>query len=202
MSTTHACRDVPASGHAGVRADAAAKKTAHHPRAPDARPCAGRERGAGNAAVNAACRPQADARRALDHEDELFGALLGGAVDDRRAPLLMAPLQMPDAGTAGEAQAGGGASAMLIWLTLEPELARPLAAAPADGMAMTLLLPKLGAVDARFAPLKPDGWDIALRFNPDVWSSLAQHRERCRHALRQRLACRVRLSFARRDTDV
>ena len=66
-------------------------------------------------------------------------------------------------------------------------------------VAMTLLLPKLGEVDARLSATgNGNGWDINLRFAPQALLMMAPHQERCRESLRRRLACQVRLRFEQR----
>ncbi|URQ61341.1 type III secretion system HrpP C-terminal domain-containing protein [Pantoea alhagi] len=87
---------------------------------------------------------------------------------------------------------------MALWQPLEAELGR-IADRQLDGpVAMTLLLPRLGAVDARLQHLPAGGWDIALRFSPAALNALEAHQERCRQALRRRMASRVRLRFEQR----
>ncbi|CAI1074368.1 Uncharacterised protein [Serratia rubidaea] len=99
--------------------------------------------------------------------------------------------------TATPASSGAGAP-MALWQPLENELDRALVNPPAGPVSVTLLLPRLGDVDARLQALPAGGWDIALRFAPAALDALAAHEERCRHSLRRRLACRVRLRFEQR----
>lgn len=217
MSATHGktgvIRQDAAVNGAGPhsRPEASVKSTGLHSRPEAAKSAPGHSRSAGarHEAARASDaralggRPPANAKRVLDNEDELFSALLGSARDERQTPFPSPVVMTLGAGATDVAPTPADRTepAMLLWRALEPELAASLAQPFAEGMAMTLLLPRLGAVDARFTPLTAGGWDIALRFNPAVWRMLAPHRERCRHALGRRLACRVRLSFARGEVD-
>lgn len=89
--------------------------------------------------------------------------------------------------------------AMKLWYQLEPELGEALAEQPDGPLSLTLLLPKLGEVDARMARLTTGpGWDISLGFAPEALEKLSPYHDRCRESLRRRMACRVRLSFERR----
>ncbi|MCU7369212.1 type III secretion system HrpP C-terminal domain-containing protein [Pantoea stewartii] len=87
---------------------------------------------------------------------------------------------------------------MALWQPLENELDRALVNPPAGPVSVTLLLPRLGDVDARLQAMPRGGWDIALRFSPAALDALAVYEERCRHSLRRRLACQVRLRFEQR----
>ncbi|MDU4092022.1 MAG: hypothetical protein E7H57_01905 [Pantoea sp.] len=91
------------------------------------------------------------------------------------------------------------AAPMALWQPLEAELGCIADRQPDGPVAMTLLLPRLGAVDARLQHLPAGGWDIALRFSPAALNALEAHQERCRQALRRRMACRVRLRFEQRE---
>lgn len=91
-----------------------------------------------------------------------------------------------------------GGAPLALWQPLEAELGRIADRQPDGPVAMTLLLPRLGAVDARLQHLPAGGWDIALRFSPSALGALEAHQERCRQALRRRLASRVRLRFEQR----
>lgn len=102
----------------------------------------------------------------------------------------------PHAAATPESAASG--APMALWQPLENELDRALVNPPAGPVSVTLLLPRLGDVDARLQALPAGGWDIALRFAPAALEALAAHEERCRHSLRRRLACRVRLRFEQR----
>lgn len=92
------------------------------------------------------------------------------------------------------------APAMASWHQLEPSLNEVIEKQPSGPVSMTLLLPKLGEVDARLSG-QPGGagWDISLRFAPQALAMMAPHHERCRESLRRRMACRVRLRFEQRE---
>lgn len=92
----------------------------------------------------------------------------------------------------------GSGMPMARWQPLENELERLLNNHPTGPVSVTLLLPRLGDVDARLQALPSGGWDIALRFAPAALDALAAYEERCSHSLRRRLACRVRLRFEQR----
>lgn len=89
------------------------------------------------------------------------------------------------------------ASPARVWQQLEPPLCAMVEKQPAGPVAMTLLLPLLGEVDARLSPFAA-GWDISLRFAPAAMNMMAAHQERCRESLRRRMACAVRLRFEQR----
>lgn len=89
------------------------------------------------------------------------------------------------------------ASPARAWQQLEPPLCAMVEKQPAGPVAMTLLLPLLGEVDARLSPFAA-GWDISLRFAPAAMNMMAAHQERCRESLRRRMACAVRLRFEQR----
>jgi len=89
------------------------------------------------------------------------------------------------------------ASPVRAWQQLEPPLCGMVEKQPAGPVAMTLLLPLLGEVDARLPPFAA-GWDISLRFAPPAMNMMAAHQERCRASLRRRMACAVRLRFEQR----
>ena len=99
------------------------------------------------------------------------------------------------------AHSAPAAAPMALWQPLETELGRIVDRQPDGPVAMTLLLPRLGAVDARLQHLPAGGWDIALRFSPAALNALEAHQERCRQALRRRMACRVRLRFEQREAE-
>ncbi|WP_053115664.1 type III secretion system HrpP C-terminal domain-containing protein [Winslowiella iniecta] len=132
-------------------------------------------------------------------EASLFSELLGG----QSAPTLA----MAGAGYDGStglysptARASEShAPAMAVWHQLEPSLSAELEKQPPGPVSMTLLLPKLGEVDARLSSLPTGaGWDISLRFAPQALAMIAPHHERCRESLRRRMACRIRLRFEQR----
>lgn len=96
---------------------------------------------------------------------------------------------------------GASASSMALWKPLENALLEQIGKAPPGGpLSMTLLLPKLGEVDARIGPLTGgNGWDIRLGMNQRALAMIASHQERCRESLRRRMECPVRLRFERRE---
>ncbi|WP_345831118.1 type III secretion system HrpP C-terminal domain-containing protein [Erwinia sp. HDF1-3R] len=184
---------------------------------PDARaarlpePAAGQKRGAPSPASRsqeraASGRPasRSEFRRPSEEEDDLFSALLEKG-DDVMMPLLTLngggsdPQQnfTPMAETATPS----APPAMALWQEIEPALASSLTGIPPGEMMLTLMLPKLGNVDAQMAALPGGGWDIALRLESGAWQALLPHQERCRLSLRQRMACRVRLRVERRQPD-
>lgn len=101
--------------------------------------------------------------------------------------------------TSDEPSVAHTSNPMVIWQQLETSLTDALAKQPASTVSLTLLLPKLGEVDARLSRLSGEaGWDISLRFTSQVLTILAPHHERCRESLRRRMASRVRLNFEQR----
>lgn len=143
---------------------------------------------------------RAESKRPSREEDALFSALLEG--EDAMLPVLT--LQQ-----GGDQQQGFSAQAtpensstppaMALWQEIETALNQALENEPPAEMTLTLMLPKLGNVDAQMSALAGGGWAIALRLQPAAWQALLPHQERCRFSLRQRLACRVSLRFERRD---
>lgn len=121
-------------------------------------------------------------------DGNLFSILMGH--DTSSLPSAPHPTATPES-------AGAGVP-MARWQPLENELERILINPPAGPVSVTLLLPRLGDVDARLQALPSGGWDIALRFAPAALEALATYEERCRHSLRRRLACQVRLRFEQR----
>lgn len=128
----------------------------------------------------------------------LFSALLD--TPPAPLPLSIGVTELPTQPRFAPSAASGtsGAAPMALWQPLEAELGRVVDRQPDGPVAMTLLLPRLGEVDARMQPLTAGGWDIALRFSPSALGALEAHQERCRQALRRRMACRVRLRFEQR----
>jgi len=90
---------------------------------------------------------------------------------------------------------------MAMWQEVETDLLAATEQRQPGEMALTLILPKLGHVEARFSALAAGGWDIALQLQPSAWRALLPHQERCRLSLRQRMGCRVRLRFERRAAE-
>ncbi|WP_213989501.1 type III secretion system HrpP C-terminal domain-containing protein [Sodalis sp. dw_96] len=145
--------------------------------------------------------PHRDNARSAGEDDELFSQLL--TLDPPRepaAPFNPGFFNSPAAsGAPDDTGAGQGISPTALWQALEPELAATLAGQPAGLVLITLLLPKLGEVDARMSPLPPAGWDIALRLEPSAWTALEPYHEHCRRSLKRRLAGRVKLRFEQRE---
>ncbi|WP_158783752.1 type III secretion system HrpP C-terminal domain-containing protein [Pantoea sp. BAV 3049] len=144
--------------------------------------------------------PRFEPRRPTREEDDLFSSLLDS--DDVMSPLLA----FNDAGSDQqqgfsqlEESVGSAPPAMAMWQEIEPALADAMSSQPPGEMQLTLILPKLGHVDAWMSALPAGGWDIALHLQPAAWQALLPHQERCRFSLRQRMACRVRLRFERRE---
>ena len=157
-----------------------------------------RERSQPGASGGAAKRPSEPA--AASPDGMLFSALLDIAPT---APAFCVEGVVPQAQVqprqSQAAEHGApGAAPLALWQPLEAELGRITDRQPDGPVAMTLLLPRLGSVDARLQPLPAGGWDIALRFSPAAFSALEAHQERCRQALRRRMASRVRLRFEQR----
>lgn len=128
----------------------------------------------------------------------LFSALLDIAPTPPAFSTGGVELQVQPRHTHATEHSAPGAAPMALWQPLEAELGRITDRQPDGPVAMTLLLPRLGAVDARLQHLPAGGWDIALRFSPAALGALEAHQERCRQALRRRMASRVRLRFEQR----
>lgn len=135
-------------------------------------------------------------------EASLFSQLLGEA-EPSPLPTGAAYFDWASGNPSIAAQAAESAPpAMAVWQQLEPSITDALAKQPRGPLSMTLLLPKLGEVDARMANLPTGaGWDISLRFAPQALAMIAPHHERCRESLRRRMACRVRLRFEQRGGE-
>ena len=132
-------------------------------------------------------------------EASLFSQLLEG---DSKPAMLMGGTA--SGGYSGfpatvEKTAHSGGAPLAVWQQLEPGLTQAMEKQPSGPVSLTLLLPKLGEVDARIAGSSgAAGWDISLRFAPQALAMLAPHHERCRASLRRRMACQVRLRFEQR----
>jgi len=143
-----------------------------------------------------------DTRRPAAEDRSLFSALL--EADDVMAPRLMLDQgsdQQQGFAQLEESSLSGAPPAMALWQEIEPALAGALAEQPPGEMMLTLMLPKLGNVQAQMAALPGGGWDIALHLQPAAWQALLPHQERCRFSLRQKMACRVKLRFERRADE-
>lgn len=141
-------------------------------------------------------------RKPAREEDALFSELL----EEGERPFTPPPFSQSDSQQQGFAQldessAYGAPPAMAMWQEIETNLLAATEQRPPAEMTLTLLLPKLGHVDARFSALAAGGWDIALQLQPAAWRVLLPHQERCRLSLRQRMACQVRLRFERRSSE-
>lgn len=132
-------------------------------------------------------------------EASLFSQLLEG---DSKPAMLMSGSTFGDYSAfpaAVEKSAQSGGAPLAVWQQLEPTLTSAMDKQPSGPVSLTLLLPKLGEVDARIAGSSgAAGWDISLRFAPQALAMLAPHHERCRASLRRRMACQVRLRFEQR----
>lgn len=148
-----------------------------------------------------AAAPDRKAKGAPVRQDaSLFDALLGqpeAGLMPTGVPLTASTypwLQPPATQDTGQV-----ASPARVWQQIEPPLCGMVEKQPPGPVAMTLLLPKLGEVDARLSATgNGNGWDINLRFAPQALLMMAPHQERCRESLRRRLACQVRLRFEQR----
>lgn len=146
--------------------------------------------------------PRREPRKPAREEDLLFTELL----EEGEKPFSPPAFSQSDSQQQGFAQldesnASGAPPAMAMWQEIETDLLAAMETRPPGEMRLTLILPKLGNVDARFAALAGGGWDIALQLQPSAWRALLPHQERCRLSLRQRMACRVRLNFERRAAE-
>lgn len=143
-----------------------------------------------------------ETRRPAAEDRSLFSSLL--EADDVMAPRLMLDQgsdQQQGFAQLEESSLSGAPPAMALWQEIEPALAGALAEQPPGEMMLTLMLPKLGNVQAQMASLPGGGWDIALHLQPGAWQALLPHQERCRFSLRQKMACRVKLRFERRADE-
>lgn len=145
-----------------------------------------------------AAQPESSRRPAAE-DRSLFSSLL--EADDVMTPRLLLDQgsdQQQGFSQLEESSLSGAPPAMALWQEIEPALAGALAEQPPGEMQLTLMLPKLGNVQAQVAALPGGGWDIALHLQPGAWQALRPHQERCRFSLRQKMACRVTLRFERR----
>lgn len=140
-----------------------------------------------------------ETRRPAAEDRSLFNSLL--EADDVMAPRLLLEQgsdQQQGFAQLEESSLSGAPPAMALWQEIEPVLAEELAEQPPGEIMLTLMLPKLGNVQAQMAALPGGGWNIALHLQPGAWQALLPHQERCRFSLRQRMGCRVALRFERR----
>ncbi len=81
------------------------------------------------------------------------------------------------------------------WQPLQQALHDRITASAGADCAFTLLLPQAGTVDVTLAARQPTGWDIALRFPPQVWQQWQRRAGLCRQHLSQSLAAPVELKI-------
>ncbi|CCG85902.1 type III secretion system HrpP C-terminal domain-containing protein [Erwinia piriflorinigrans] len=81
------------------------------------------------------------------------------------------------------------------WQMLHQELHERIAGSAAPECAFTLLLPEAGEVDVTLAPRQPVGWEISLRFPPQVWRHWQRREIQCRRLLSQSLNGPVKLAI-------
>ncbi|MCX8957599.1 type III secretion system HrpP C-terminal domain-containing protein [Erwinia psidii] len=79
------------------------------------------------------------------------------------------------------------------WQMLHQELHEHIANNADEDCAFTLLLPEAGEVDVTLARGQPVGWEISLRFSPQVWRFWQRREIQCRRQLSQSLSAPVRL---------
>lgn len=79
------------------------------------------------------------------------------------------------------------------WQMLHDELHEHIANNADEDCAFTLILPEAGEVDVTLARGQPSGWEISLRFAPQVWRYWQCREIQCRRQLSQSLAAPVRL---------
>jgi len=81
------------------------------------------------------------------------------------------------------------------WQQLHEELHERIANNADEDCAFTLLLPEAGEVDVTLARGQPAGWEISLRFSPQVWRQWQRREILCRRQLSQSLNAPVRLKI-------
>ena len=146
--------------------------------------------------------PRRELRKPAREDDALFSELLEENDRPYSPPAFsQSGSQQQGFGQLEENSASGAPPAMAMWQEIETDLLAATETRPPGEMTLTLILPKLGQVDARFSALAAGGWDIALRLQPSAWRALLPHQERCRLSLRQRMACRVKLRFEQRAAE-
>lgn len=155
-----------------------------------------RERTSGQAEATAGSKSRT---QPAGQDASLFGDLLLNQTGTLPPPVHMqwAGVASPEPMATRAPENAQPASPVRIWQQIEPALSGVMETRPTGPVSMTLLLPKLGEVDARLSPLAA-GWDISLRFAPPALALIAPHQERCRESLRRRMACPVRLRFEQR----
>lgn len=81
------------------------------------------------------------------------------------------------------------------WSHLHEELYERIANNADEDCAFTLLLPEAGEVDVKLARGQPAGWDISLRFSPQVWRQWQRREILCRRQLSHSLNAPVCLKI-------
>lgn len=81
------------------------------------------------------------------------------------------------------------------WQQLHEELHERIANNADEDCAFTLLLPEAGEVDVTLARGQPAGWEISLRFSPQVWCQWQRREILCRRQLSHSLNAPVRLKI-------
>ncbi|WP_337013840.1 type III secretion system HrpP C-terminal domain-containing protein [Pantoea sp. AS142] len=81
------------------------------------------------------------------------------------------------------------------WQQLHEALHERIASHADEDCAFTVLLPEAGEVDVTLARAQPAGWEIALRFSPQVWPQWQRREILCRRQLSQSLNAPVRLNI-------
>ncbi|HBV40794.1 MAG TPA: hypothetical protein DEF05_14195 [Erwinia sp.] len=141
-------------------------------------------------------------RKPAREEDALFSELLEEGERRFSPPTFgQSDSQQQGFGQLDESSVSGAPPAMAMWQELETDLLAVTEQRPPAEMTLTLILPKLGEVEASFSALAAGGWDIALQLQPAAWRALLPHQERCRLSLRQRMNGPVRLRFQRRASE-
>ncbi|AXF77215.1 type III secretion system HrpP C-terminal domain-containing protein [Erwinia tracheiphila] len=86
------------------------------------------------------------------------------------------------------------------WQKLHDELHEKIANNADEDCAFTLILPEAGEVDVTLARGRPVGWEISLRFAPQVCRWWQSREIQCRRQLSQSLAAPVRLRIEQVNT--
>ncbi|CAH6373669.1 type III secretion system HrpP C-terminal domain-containing protein [Pantoea agglomerans] len=86
------------------------------------------------------------------------------------------------------------------WQQLHEELHERIANNADEDCAFTLLLPEAGEVDVTLARGQPAGWEISLRFSPQVWHQWQRREILCRRQLSHSLNAPVYLKIEQGST--
>ncbi|GME46547.1 MULTISPECIES: type III secretion system HrpP C-terminal domain-containing protein [unclassified Pantoea] len=81
------------------------------------------------------------------------------------------------------------------WQQLHQQLRQRIASHADEECAFTLLLPEAGEVDVTLARGQPAGWEISLRFSPQVWRQWQRREILCRRQLSHSLNAPVCLKI-------